>query len=162
MINAGKSFNARNLAVDLEVSQPAISKALPLLEKEKIILIEKDKASGRFSIALNRDSKKNFEMKRAENLGLIYESGLADFLQENFPGATIILFGSYSRGDDNLDSDIDIAIINNKQKQIDLSKFESILFRKIVLQFYKNFKDIHKNLKDSILNGIILSGSVDL
>jgi len=162
MIKSGISVNARKLSKELEVSQPAISKALPYLKNNGIINMEKDKESGRFSIALNRDSKRIMNLKRADNLRLLYESGLADFLEESFPGTTIILFGSYSRGDDNTKSDIDIAIINAKEKNINLEKFEKLLERKIVIQFYPNFKEIHKDLKDNILNGIVISGSVDL
>ena len=42
-IKAGKLFTARALSRGLEVSQPAISKALPNLEKENFIQVTKDK-----------------------------------------------------------------------------------------------------------------------
>jgi len=168
-IKAGASFNARNLSKYLEVSQPAISKAMPLLEKKGFIKVRKDKESGRFSIELNRDNPLVINLKRTENLKLIYESGFAEFLENNFPGCTIILFGSYSRGDDAVSneynshhSDIDIAIIGTKEKQVELSKFEKILERKIIINFYPSFKEIHKHLRNNILNGILLSGSVEL
>jgi len=99
---------------------------------------------------------------------MIYESGLVGFLQEGFPGCAIILFGSYSRGDDILNvneghkSDIDVAIIGTKGKETELTKFEELLERIITINFYLSFKEIHKHLKDSILSGILLSGSVDL
>ena len=62
-------------------------------------------------------------LKRADNLKQIYESGLADFLEKEFAGGTIIFFGSYSRGEDMASSDIDIAVIGRKEKQIDLTNF---------------------------------------
>ena len=91
----------------------------------------------------------------------IYESMLIDFLEDKFLGLTIILFGSYSRGDDISKSDIDIAIIGQK-KEVDLKKFEKILFKKIILNFYPSFTDIHKNLKENLCNGILLSGGIEL
>lgn len=167
-IYAGSSFNARNLAKKLNVSSTAILKALPKLKKEDLIIIDKDKESGRLSIELNRDNKKVIYSKRVQNLKMIYDSGLVDFLIDLFPGNTIILFGSYSRGEDicfnknqELKSDIDIAIIGMKERQIDLSKFEIILERKIIINYYFSFKRIHKNLRDNILNGILLAGSVE-
>ena len=92
----------------------------------------------------------------------VYESGLADFLGREFAGATIILFGSYSRGEDTLNSDIDIAVIGRKDKKFDVSNFETILERNININFYDSFNKIHKNLKENIFNGIVLYGSVEL
>ena len=134
-----------------------------------MVKIEKDKDSGRWSIGLNRDNPKTITLKRVENLRMIYNLGLVDFLEEKFPGSTIILFGSYSRGEDvwineenGYKSDIDIAIIGAKEKQIELTKFDKLLERIIIINFYRSFKKIHKNLRDNILNGILLSGSVDI
>lgn len=154
-----KSFNARQLSRALNVSQTAISKSLLLLKKNKLICVSKD--SGRLSIELNRNNQKIFQMKRVDNLRAIYESGLIDFLEDKFLGSTTILFGSYSRGDDISKSDIDIAIIG-QEKEVNLKKFEKALFRKIVLNFYPSFTNIHKNLKENLCNGILLSGGIEL
>ena len=72
------------------------------------------------------------------------------------------VFGSYSRGDDTLSSDIDIAIIGRKEKGISLENFEKRLERKIILNFYPSLKEVHKELKENICNGIVLSGGVEL
>lgn len=162
-VHPTKSFNMIQLSRFLNVSQPAIKKAVPFLQKKNLIKIEKDKESKRYSILLNKDNPKVIFLKRGENLKLIYECGLYDFLFDNFPGATIILFGSYSFGEDTNSSDIDISIMGCNEREVDLTKFEKLLERKISLNFYSSFrgiKDIH--LKNNILNGIILSGSVEL
>lgn len=161
-IKTGIFLNVFGLAKKLYVSQPAIMKALPYLEKENLINMQQDAESKRWSIEMNRENNKVIQLKRADNLKLIYELGLADFLEKEFAGATIILFGSYSRGEDNINSDIDFAIIGRKEKSLNLEKFGKILERKINLNFYDTFKGIHKHLKESILNGIILSGGVEL
>lgn len=157
-----QTFNGRALAKKLSVSQPAISKAIKNLIRENLIIVDKDKETKRLSIKLNQDNKRIFEMKRVENLKLIYESGLSDFLHEKLPGCTVILFGSYSRGEDTTESDIDFAVIGAKEKTVDLAKFEKILERKIIVNFYPSFKNIHRHLKDSILNGILFFGGVNL
>jgi predicted nucleotidyltransferase len=158
----GISLNGRAIAKKLHVSQPAVSKALPELEKQQIIKIKKDKDSGRLAIELNRTNHKIMQLKRADNLKLIYESGIVDFLEKEFAGGTIILFGSYSRGEDTINSDIDIAIIGRKDKIIELEEFENALERKINLNFYNSFREIHKKLKENIFNGIVLIGGVEL
>jgi len=161
-IKAGVSLNQRGIARILEVSQPAVMKAIPGLEKESLIKVQQDKESKRWSIELNRDHHKVMQLKRVDNLKQIYESGLADFLEKEFAGATIILFGSYSRGEDLINSDIDIAVIGRKDKQIDATNYEKLLERTININFYDSFKKIHKHLKENLCNGIILIGGIEL
>jgi predicted nucleotidyltransferase len=161
-VKSGSSLNALGVARALGVSQPAVSKSLPGMIEDNLIKVEKDKNSGRLSIELNRDNYKVMQLKRVDNIRLIYETGLGDFLEKEFAGATIILFGSYSRGEDTNTSDIDIAVIERKEKSIDLEKFEDIFERKININFYDSFKNIHKNLKENIFNGIILYGGIEL
>lgn len=168
-IRAGQSFNIRSLARLLKVSPTAVSKSLLELKKEDSIKLEKSKTMNLISIEFNRDNDKLINLKRVENLRMLYESGLDKFLENNFPACTIILFGSYSKGEDiwfgetdDRSSDIDIAIIGTKGKEIDLTEFNKMLERVISINFYKSWDNIHKYLKNNILNGIILSGSVDL
>ena len=161
-VKTGKPLNALRIAQILVVSQPAVSKALPELEKLGFVKIMKNKESGRFSIELNRDNHKVIWLKKVDNLKQLYESDFVQGLYDNFPGATVILFGSFSSGEDTINSDIDIAIIGVKKKNFDLSDFEKVLEREININYYGSWKLIHKNLKDNILNGIILKGAVDL
>tara|TARA_Y100000296_G_C5172602_1_gene258128 strand:- start:1995 stop:2534 length:540 start_codon:yes stop_codon:yes gene_type:complete len=161
-IKAGMSLNQRKIAKILKVSPTAISNALPLLNKEKLIKIDKSKEMNLSLVQFNRDNVNAINLKRIENLKLIYESGLVNFLFELFPGAIIILFGSYSKGEDTTESDIDIAIIGVKEKDIDLIQFDKCLERTININFYSSFKKIHKHLRDNLLNGILISGSIDI
>ncbi|MEK6949840.1 MAG: nucleotidyltransferase domain-containing protein [Nanoarchaeota archaeon] len=161
-IKAGASLNQRGIARMLGVTPPAVMKALPRLEKESFIKLSQDKESKRWSIELNRDNHKVMQLKRADNLKQIYESGLADFLEKEFAGGTIILFGSYSRGEDIAASDIDIVVIGRKEKQVDLTNFDKPLERAIHINFYESFGKIHKHLKENLCNGIVLAGGVEL
>jgi len=161
-VNAGTVFNARALAKGLEVSQPAISKALPALEQNSYIRVKKDKESKRLSIGLNRDNPLITGLKRSENLKMLYESGLPEYLSDDFPGCTIILFGSYSRGEDTMESDIDMAVIGTKEKSMDLEKFEKMLNKKVIVQFYPDFREINKHLRENLFNGILIKGGIEL
>jgi predicted nucleotidyltransferase len=161
-IKCGQDLNLRGIAKLLKVSPAAISKVIVDLEKDSLIIMEKSKTMNLVTIRLNRDDSKTINMKRIENMKLLYESSLADFLHDAFQGCTVILFGSYSRGEDTVSSDIDIAVIGTKDKNIDMNKFDKLLERKITINYYTSWKDIHKNLKDNILNGMVLSGVVDI
>jgi len=161
-VKSGNLLNQRQIANILDVTQPAVKKAIPGLEKEGYITVKKDKLTKRWSIELNKDNPRAMQLKRIDNLKQLYESGLASHIEEEFAGGTIILFGSYSRGDDIFNSDIDIAVVGRKDKIVKLSKFEKMMERKININFYQSFKDIHKNLLDNICNGIVLSGGIEL
>src|SRR3989338_11190745 len=161
-IKAGISLNQRQIANFLGVTQPAVMKAIPELEIENLINVKQDKETKRWSIEFKKNNHKIMQLKRIDNLRQVYESGLVDFLEKEFAGANIILFGSYSRGDDIKSSDIDIAVIGRKKKIVDLFKYEQLLERTININFYKSWRSIHKNLKENICNGIVLIGGVEL
>ncbi len=159
-LRAGEEFSQRELAKILRASPTAVSSAVKKLEKKGLIKLKKTKTIN--FISFNRDNPEAIQRKMIENLKNIHTANLVSFLEEKFPGATIILFGSYSKGEDTKDSDIDIAIIGRKRKIINLERYEKILAREINLNFYESWKEIHKYLKNNILNGIILVGGVDL
>jgi len=159
-LRAGEKLSQREIAKLLKVSPTAVSNSIKKLRENDLIKVEKTKTIN--FISFNRDGQRAVEMKRVENLKNLYTYGLSDYLEEELAGATIILFGSYSTGEDTNTSDIDIAVIERKNKMIDIEKFEKILNRKININFYNSWKDIHKHLKNNILNGITLHGSVEL
>ncbi len=159
-IRAGEKFSQRDLAKALHVSPTAIASALKLLAREQFVTITKTKTIN--FIMFNRDNPKAVHLKRTENLKNIYISGLADFLENQLPGSTILVFGSYAKGEDTQTSDIDIAVIGRKEKSLALQPFEKTLSRTINVNFYDSWKNIHQHLKNNILNGIVICGSVDL
>ncbi len=159
-LKAGEKLSQREIAKLLEVSPTAVSNSVKKLQENNLIKIEKTKTIN--FISFNRDERRAIELKRAENLKNIYTSGLSDYLEKEFAGSTIILFGSYSIGGDTDSSDIDIAVIGRKVKKIKKESYEKILNREININFYNSWKDIHEHLKNNILNGIKLHGSVEL
>ncbi len=157
---SGEKLSQREIAKLLNVSPTAVSNSIKKLVENRLIKLNKVKTIN--FISFNRDEKRAVDLKRVENLRSIYISGLLNYLEELLPGGTIILFGSYSRGEDTNTSDIDLAAIGRKYKSIDLKKFEKLLNRKINLYFYDSWKKMQENLKNNILNGILLSGGVEL
>lgn len=161
-IKAGMSLNQRGIAGILEVSPTAVAKALVGLEKEGLVKRERSQSMNLVSVQFNRDSPKAIALKRVENLKQIYESGLLEYLENYFRGCTIILFGSYSLGEDTEHSDIDIAVIGSGEKEVAMEKFDRILERTVFLHHYDGLGAIQKNLRQNILNGITLQGVVEL
>lgn len=159
-IRAGEKLSQREVAKILNVSPTAVSNSIKKLKDSNLIKIEKTKTIN--FVSFNRDEQRTVELKRAENLKNIYISGLSDYLEKELAGATVILFGSYSKGEDTNTSDIDIAVIERKDKMLELEKYERILNRRININFYDSWKKIHENLKNNIINGIVLHGSVEL
>ena len=167
-IRAGQTLNLREIARELKVSPTAVSNSLGGLTSEGLVEAKKSSSFNLLSISINRDNPMAVQMKRVENLRMVYESGLAHFLHEEFPGCAVILFGSYSLGEDVFSeaeerrSDIDIAVVGAKEKHVNTEKFGKLLERTINMNFYESWGRIHKHLKDNILNGITLSGGVEL
>ena len=117
------------------------------------------------SIKLNRDNPEIFILKKINNLKFLYGSGLVKHVSSKFPGSTIIVFGSYSYGEDTEDSDIDLAIIGYSERDIgnkELKMYEKRLERKIQLHFFKSINEINKNLRENIINGLVLEGAIKL
>ncbi|MBI2629531.1 nucleotidyltransferase domain-containing protein [Candidatus Pacearchaeota archaeon] len=154
-----RRFHVREISRILKISPPSISGSLKQLEKENMITIDKKFL---YEVKANLDNSNFKNFKRVSNLKRMYLSGLIEYLYDKFPLSTIILFGSYSRGEDIERSDIDIAIIGYKEKNLELESFEKLLERKININFYPDLKSIETNLKSSILNGITLKGVVQL
>lgn len=159
-MRAGEKLSQREIAKILKVSPTAVANSIKYLKESRLIKVEKTKTIN--FISFNRDESKAIDLKRVENLKNIYISGLSDYLEKELAGAIIILFGSYSRGEDTNTSDLDIAVIERKDKKLNLEEYEKVLNRKINVNFYNSWKDIHKHLKNNILNGILLHGSIEL
>ncbi|MBI2660528.1 nucleotidyltransferase domain-containing protein [Candidatus Woesearchaeota archaeon] len=136
---------------------PTIISTTDKLAREKLIIKEKGMVITK--VMANRGNM-NFTIdKRLHNLELIYDSSLISHLSEsyNHPKA-IILFGSFSRGDDIEKSDIDIAVITSKRLNLDLSRYEKMLKRAVSVHEVSLDK-ISGEFKANLLNGIVLEGS---
>ncbi len=157
------NLSQSEIAKKLSVSSSAIKKALPQLEKNNLIIKKQIKNIKLLNIELNRELESNINLKKAINIDQIYKSNLNEYLQEMHPGCTIILFGSYCRGEDTIYSDIDIAIIGTKKrKEYNLKKFEKKLNKEININTYDTLDNLGKELKANLFNGIILTGAIEL
>jgi predicted nucleotidyltransferase len=175
-----KEFSLSDLAEVAGVAKGNIGKILDTLYKDGIIEIEK--LSKIWRIRANQKSQIFLRLKIIHNLISIYQSyfgdtNFIDFLNEHFKNPkSIIIFGSFIKGEDISSSDIDIAIeaddlkgyktvhlteIVDKNLRKEVMKFEEFIGRKIQIHLF-NRKNIDLNLFNNIANGIVLSGFLEV
>ena len=150
--NPGVSVHIRELARRLSLSPPTVLIQVRALIKKK--LLKSEKQGKNLILISNYENDSFIENKKWSNLFLLVDCGLVDKIKEEL-ASTIILFGSFSRGEDTEKSDIDIAV--DKEPDIkNIERYEDKLNRKI--QFHVINRSISDNLKENIQQGILLSG----
>ncbi len=164
-----REVHLRELSRELKLSIPPILTAVKKLEKENLIQIERTKVITK--IKANVEDKQFKRLKRVNNLERLYTSGVADFLWKEFdrPDA-IVCFGSYSRGEDWENGDIDIAIfrgipirsgdslrITHKKE---FEKLENALKRRISIHTIQQYGALATDFQSNINNGIVLEGAL--
>ena len=101
--------------------------------------------------------------KKLFNIKSLYQSGLINFLKIELSNPSIIVFGSYSKGEDTEDSDIDLFIESPSRKEINLNEFENKLKRHIQMFRHNKITEIkNKDLINNIINGVLLNGFVEV
>ena len=104
-----KEFSLSDLAKESGVAKANIGNIIEDLHKAGFVRLEK--LSKIWRIGADRESPAFLKIKTVYNLNYIYQSGLVEFLSEKYNNPkSIILFGSYRKGEDTSQSDIDIAV----------------------------------------------------
>lgn len=145
----------REIARKVKLSPNTVRKSLTNLIKKGIV--EKRKQGNMLQFRGKLDSKNYKIEKKIHNLRHIYKTGIVDYLFDFYNPKAIVLFGSYSRGEDISTSDVDIGIITVSKKRPDLSPFERKIGRKIELSLF-NKKEVSNEFFNNIINGIVLKG----
>ena len=150
-----RKFHLRELERLTGLSMPGVKKIVEKFKKEGLLNSEKEKVVKNYFATRN---EKFTQIKRAYNLYSIFSSGLLQFLKDKYeePEA-IILFGSYSKGEDISTSDVDIVVVTKKQEKLDLARFENKLTRRITL-YEVDLESVEKEFLNTLINGIVLSG----
>ncbi len=149
----------KEISRKINLAPTSVKKHTEILEKNDIII--KKKGERFLGYIANRENDDFLFYKKTLNLINLKESGFIDYLIKNFYPKTIILYGSYLKGEDVEESDIDIFILSQKiseNKEINIDKFEKLLERKIHLIIEPSLKKLNKNLRTEIINGAVLYG----
>lgn len=156
-----RSFSAREIARLLGISHPTVLKVLRHLTQEELVIKQRKKnlSGSKPSVVwkANQQSKKYSEYKRIQNLYELHHSGVIEEIASQTAPNAIILFGSYGRGEDTEDSDIDLFVVS-REKHLDLKRYEKKLKRKINITFEKNPAELSKEFLNNVVNGIVMYG----
>jgi predicted nucleotidyltransferase len=151
-------FTLREISRNSGVPLPSVKNYLEELESERLVLKKKNRLGNPVYYA-NRDEEYFLFLKKMNNIKIIHESGVVDYIYYASGSKAIILFGSACRGEDILESDIDLFVLS-KEKKLDLEKFEKKLNRKINVFFKEGLNKTSKELANNVINGTILKGYV--
>lgn len=149
----------REIARLIGLHPNTVLKDVKILVKENILIQNKKKIIT--ELQANLESSKYVFYKRLYNIESIFDSDLLGYLIDKYNSPdTIVLYGSYSLGEDNEKGDIDIAVITKRRLNLDYSRFEKRLKRNVHIVEIK--ENINKGLKNNIRNGVILYGRLSI
>lgn len=151
-------FHFREMARELDLAIGTVSKYVELLEGKELVSV---RTAGNMKLVEPRfDSKEFRRLKRVSNLSKVYGCGLVDLLGRKLAPEALVLFGSYSRGEDHEGSDVDIASIGGKEGELDLSSFEEEVSRDVEVQ-YVEAERAEREFLTTLANGIVLAGYLE-
>lgn len=160
--NPTKKHYLMDISRSIGLAHTSVKKNLDKLVKMGLLIESIEKKGGRkFPLyRANLDDKTFKKYKTVYNISCILQSRLIEFIEEKLMPKSIVLFGSYQRGEDIENSDIDL-FVECKKEELDIGSFEKKLGRKIELHFNDNFNSYSKELKNNIINGVVLGGFLE-
>lgn len=151
-----RKIHLRELSRELKLSMPTILRAVKSLVHERMLLMNRGRAVT--TIEANTQNQQFSQLKRINNLERLYTSGLVSKISETCRPQVIVCFGSYARGEDFEDSDIDLAIVGGSGV-LPVEKYEKFFKRRVSLH-HINLKEVTAEFKASLYNGIVLEGAL--
>ena len=161
-----KEVSLNNLVEAVNISKTSANKAVRRLVEEGFLRL---KQLGRlWRITCNQEHEYNLTRKIPFNLQTVYQAGILEEVRKRIPNPrAVVLFGSYRKGDDTEESDIDIAaeVMDDEDLRIlELGVLTTLGFRENVPVnlhvFSRNHVDL--NLFANIANGIVLEGFLEV
>ena len=161
-----KEFSLSDLAREAGVAKANLGGILKAFQEAGLISIEK--LSKLWRIKADQTNWLYTRSKIVYNLNFIYQIGVVEFLVDYFKNPkAIILFGSFRKGEDLSNSDVDIAVESDEVNDYKITglremlEYEKILGKKIQIHLF-NRGNININLFNNIANGIILWGFLEV
>lgn len=152
------SFHLREICRLLKWSPVKVRFQINLLKEKKLIIELKEKNLSLFNLNKENEELKKYKiiynLIKAFEISKIIEKNVEDF-------DAIIFFGSALRGEDIEKSDFDFCVIGAKEVNIDFTKKENELNRKISILFIEDVKRLkleNPELLNNLINGFVISG----
>jgi len=150
-----KIHYVREISKKINLATTSVKKHILTLVKENLIAKKQDIFLG---YSANLENENFIFYKKIDNQIKIKTSGLLEYLINSTHPEAIILYGSYSKGEDKEHSDIDMLILTKNSKQLNLEKFEKELKREIHLIIEDDLKKLNSNLRENLKNGFVIYG----
>jgi predicted nucleotidyltransferase len=144
----------KEISKKIKLAPTSVRNNIKGLLKENLIKIKKTKPFD--GLVANRENDNFIFYKRVYNLYSL--KNITDFLISSFYPKLIVVYGSYSIGEDIENSDIDILVLTKTKKELDFKEFKTKLKRKIHLLIIEDLEKLDTNLRKKIYNGIVLYG----
>jgi predicted nucleotidyltransferase len=160
--NPEKRFELMGISKTIKLAHTSVKKHLQVLIELKIVL----KGFAEFGNKKNpcyyadRRNPEFIHYKKIYNLEKLKQSNVLSLITDKCQPNSIVLFGSFMKGEDSILSDIDLFIESN-ECLLDLKKYEKKLNRKFQLHFKQVFTTYPKELKNNIINGNVLYGYLE-
>ncbi|MCD6496318.1 MAG: nucleotidyltransferase domain-containing protein [Candidatus Aenigmarchaeota archaeon] len=161
--NSTRKFHIREVASLTGVAPRTAKKYLDNLRERKFLILKKEKLYDSYSAdtesVIFRDAKFLYNVKK------LRDSGLVGYIERKLNYPAIVLYGSASRGEDIENSDIDIFVVAKKCGNLDVSRFENDIGKKVhvMCMSEKDFKSgRNKELINNVINGFVLSGFLEV
>ncbi|MBS3112737.1 nucleotidyltransferase domain-containing protein [Candidatus Woesearchaeota archaeon] len=160
-INPSSKLRVRGIEKNIKLPLPSVIRYCKELKEEGILTISK---VGNVVFYIADKTNPNFLLdKKLFNIKSLYISGLVEFLKIELSNPSLIVFGSYSKGEDIENSDIDLYIETPSKREIKPTEFEKKLKRKIQIFKHKKISEIKsKDLINNIINGVSLNGFIEI
>ncbi|MFH1105660.1 MAG: nucleotidyltransferase domain-containing protein [Candidatus Aenigmatarchaeota archaeon] len=151
------NFQLREISRKAGIAVTSVKMHLKALSEEGLIAIEPRTKRKYPAYFANRMDNRFRLLKKINTVLTISYSGLLNYLNDKYMPDAIVLFGSAAKGEDTKDSDLDLFLLCS-EKSPDLGKFEKALGRKISIFYSEDLGKLGSELKNNIINGIVLKG----
>jgi predicted nucleotidyltransferase len=160
-MNPTIKLRVRGIEKLLKLSLPSVIRYSNGFVKEGILKIIE--MGGVTFFCADRSSFNYILGKKLFNLKKLYNSGVIDYIKMELNNPVIVVFGSYSLGEDIEQSDIDLYLETSSKKKLNLDKFEKVLQRKFQVFKFSNIRKIpNSHLINNILNGFVLNKQLEV
>ena len=161
LIDPVREYSVREYAKIIKKSPATTSKWLMELANKGYL--ESREFRNHLLFRAKKDEMCFIELKKYYNIKKIRDSGLIKFLEKEYNFPAIILFGSYAKAENNIESDVDIVVISERSDIVKLKNYEKILNAEIQLFVVKKLSDLgNKHLMNNVVNGVVLSGNIEV
>lgn len=160
-----EGFLIREISRKTNINHMTVKQYLDRFVKERILIKEISKPYPVYKA--DTESKRYLNTKLFFNLEKLRKSGLIEKLEDIYDSPTIVIFGSFAKSLDDLNSDIDIFLLSETKKDFNQKPYEKILERHISIHAFSE-KEFMQTMKDnpefinSICNGITVLGQLEI